>query len=74
MHSKNINVIKAVSKIDNIKLLSSNNYVERKNNLCDNTMPNCLIYLIVEVRVIFFFIIIFIVYECDKNNFNIKLV
>lgn len=54
MYSKNINVVKAVSKIEDVKILPSTDYVKRKNHLCDNTTPTCSIYLIVEVRFIIF--------------------
>lgn len=53
MYSKNINVVKAVSKIEDVKILPSTDYVKRKNHLCDNTTPTCSIYLIVEDDAVF---------------------
>ena len=50
LYSENMNVINAVSKIENVKIISSSNYVPMENSLCDNVGETCSIFLVIEVR------------------------
>lgn len=55
LYSEHINVINAVSRIQNIKIIPSSNYVQMKNSLYDEATKTCSIFLVVEVRHCHFF-------------------
>ena len=59
LYSENINIIHAVSRIQNIKILPSNNYVRMEDSLTAKATKTCSIFLVVEVRLLLGFCIFY---------------